>query len=87
MHYATPLLHISADEIMHQAVVCVENGCVLSVSPFSVELHSLMFVNEIYLASSPSIATVEELKTGIFNADDNLYAYAVGERARLELLD
>ena len=67
-------------------VLDVVDGKVLSVSPFQVESQSMIFVEEVYVASYDTAVVASDIKMELHHSGGALYAYSAYERGVLTRL-
>lgn len=86
MLYVARTLHTPSGEELSSMVIAVSEGRVSSITPFRNEVHSMVFVNEAYLATSGCIHSVSQIEKEIPSKGESLFAYMADSGGRLRLL-
>lgn len=86
MVYVARTLFMPSGEEFCSKVVAVSDGAVVSVEEFVAEMPSMVFINDMYIAASCSLLTINEMEKEAHHADGPLYAYAADTLGNLELL-
>lgn len=86
MLFVARTLHMPSGAEQSSKVVEVEHGKVVSVTDFFKEVHSMAFIDDIYLSVSSSPVHLHDLIKEACHAGKPLYAFAADESGNLSLL-
>lgn len=88
MVYVVRTLFMPSGEELASKVVAVVDGRVESVADFVAELHSMVFVNEAYVAESSSLLSVNDfINKEARQNEEPLYAYSADAAGNLFILE
>lgn len=86
MLYAVRTLFMPSCEQLSSKAVAVIDGRVEGIVDFTAEVHSMVFVEEAYIAGSSSCSSVKDIKKEAHCADGPLYIYSADDCGNLRLL-
>lgn len=87
MLFLARVLHLSNGELLRNMVVRVDKSCVKEIYSFVGEVHSMVFIDDIFLSSLANLKKVDEIKTTPHSGIcEGLYAYMLDATGELALL-
>ena len=87
MLYAVRTLFMPSGEELRSKTLLVVHGRVEAIADFTAEMHSMMFVDEVYVSASPSLSSMEDMiKNEAPDIGGPLYAYSADAAGNLSLL-
>ena len=86
MVYVARTLFMPSGEELSQKVVYVDGCRVLSVTDFIAEVQSMILVDEMYIAASDSLSTMDDIYKEAHSLNGPLYAYSADSSGNLSLL-